>query len=144
VRAVDAESGELGRCVSLADRKHQAAAGDQVDHGGVLGDAKRVVQRQDQDVGADADVAGTGGDGGGRHERRGQHPVVCEVVLGQPHHVVAEPVGFSGLGQALCVVLRGGGRIAAGPAEVVHDAESRQRRLVEDHAGTQPGRRASV
>jgi hypothetical protein len=99
-----------------------------------------MVQWQHENVGADADAVGAGRDRGGYHKRRGQHSVVGEVVRGQPHHVVAETVGFFGFGQALRVVLRSGRRVVAASAEVVHDAEPLPLVLVEDHADTEPGR----
>jgi Arc/MetJ family transcription regulator len=84
-----------------------------------------MVQRQHQDVGADPDPLGAGRDRRGGHERRGQHPLVGEVVLGQPHGLEPQPVGFADLDQALRVVAGERGGMAARTAQVVQDPERR-------------------
>ena len=61
--------------------------------GDVLGQPHRVVERDDDHRGADPDAGGALADGGGQHQRVGDGAVVGEVVLGQQHAVVPEPLG---------------------------------------------------
>ena len=53
--SVDAESLELFDLVAEADAEVEAAVGKDVDGRGVFGDADRVVQREEEDPGADPD-----------------------------------------------------------------------------------------
>lgn len=68
-----------------AHAQHKPAAGDQVDHRGVLRQADRLVQRGKQQRRADQDPPGARGDRGAHRQQRGQVCVVHEVVLGHPH-----------------------------------------------------------
>jgi hypothetical protein len=52
-----------------------------------------VVEGEDDDAGAEADVLGAGGDGGQGDGGGGAVAVLAEVVLGRPHGVVAELLG---------------------------------------------------
>ena len=65
VSAVDAEAVEFLDLVAEADAQIEASVGEDVDGGGVLGDADRVVEGEEEDPGADADSGGESGDGGG-------------------------------------------------------------------------------
>ena len=90
---VDAETAELAGLVAAADAEVEPSTREDVDHGGVLGQTQRVVERQDHDGGADADAA-RGLGGRGRHQQRAAEQAVArEVVLGEPGRVEAEGVG---------------------------------------------------
>jgi hypothetical protein len=75
------------------DHEVDPSAAHQVEDGEVLGEADRVVQRQDERGDQQAQLAGPPGDGGGHHERRGAVPVVGAVVLRQRHHGEAVVLG---------------------------------------------------
>ena len=111
--------------VAESDAEVEAAVGEDVDGGGVFGDPDCIVQRQQQDPGADPDASGQAGDGGGDGQDGGCVAVVDEVMFGDPDVVVAELLGVDDFIENLVVELGPGlsplGRIA----EVVDQAELR-------------------
>ena len=98
-----AELGELELAIADADAEIEAAARQHRQRRGVLGDAHRVVQRQDHQVGADAHALGARADRGGDHQRRGRVAVIAEVMLGDPHGIEAEALGLDDLLERLRV-----------------------------------------
>ena len=81
---------ELGRTIAAADADVQTPARDDIDQRRLLGQAQRVVERQDRRRQSDADAARARR--GHRRQGRRVHreAVVDEVVLGQPDLVEAE------------------------------------------------------
>src|SRR5690606_39300233 len=84
VAQVPAEGLELRLPVALADAEVEPAAAEQGQGGGVLGEADGVVQRGDDQVGADLERLRAGGDRATDDERRRRVAVGHEVVLGEP------------------------------------------------------------
>ena len=95
-----------------AQPQNQAAARDQVHHGGVLGQPGGFVERGQQQRSADPDAPGSGGDRRAHGQQRWQVGVVDEVVLGHPHRVEAERVRVLGERQGLLVEVLVGPGIA--------------------------------
>ena len=83
----------LDRPVAEAGHDRQPPAADEVEHGDVLGQADRVVQRQQEGGDPERDAAGAGSHGPRQDERRRQVPVGGAVVLGEHEHVEAAGVG---------------------------------------------------
>ena len=84
---------ELARDRAPADAELEAPAGEQIGGRGLLGAAQRVVERQQDDGGPDADPPGTLGDRRHRHERaRQQRERAAEVDLREPGYVEAQLV----------------------------------------------------
>jgi hypothetical protein len=90
VVAVGLESLVVLECAAAADAHVEAAAAHHVEHGQLLGEVHRMVQRQERDAHAEAESRGAGGQKGGQHRRGRAEPVVVEVVLGDPHRVIPE------------------------------------------------------
>ena len=66
------------------DAELESASAQHVERGGALGNADRMVEREDPAGRADPEPAGPGGDRGHQDEWRGvQQPPVAEVALGQ-------------------------------------------------------------
>ena len=85
VGAVEAERREGRRRAAGADAELEPAAGEEVEHRGVLGDAHRVLERQGDDAGAEADARGPRRDVREEHEGRRQAALgLVEVVLRHP------------------------------------------------------------
>ena len=108
-------------------------AGEDVERGGPLGDAHRVVHLRDAHDGAvaDPDPLGAGGDRGQEHLRRRAVAVALEeVVLDRPHPVEAELVGEDRLlegvlvHEALAVAVE-----RRGHGELEEDAEAHEPQL---------------
>ncbi len=118
-----AEHGEFVRLVAGREPDVEAAAGQLVDHGQVLGQPQRVVQRGQQDRGAEAGRGGSHRQRAQRGAQRRQVALLAEVVLGQPDRGEAELFGAGGLVQGLPVQLRPGPAPPGRVAEVVPDAE---------------------
>ncbi|GAA1829470.1 hypothetical protein GCM10009836_04200 [Pseudonocardia ailaonensis] len=78
------------------DAQVEAAAGDLVEQGGLLGDRARRVHRQDRDGGADAHPRGLAEQVRGERERGRVDAVGDEVVLGRPQIVQAQRLGAGG------------------------------------------------
>ena len=90
-RQVEAE--ELVRLVGAPGAEQQPPARQHVDQGEIRRRAQRVVERNDDDRGADLDPARPRGDGCGVNLGRGDDAVVREQVLGEPHRVEAQRLG---------------------------------------------------
>ena len=88
-----AEGGELAPRQATAEAQPQPALAQQVEHGGVLGDAQRIVPGQDHRRRADIDVRAERREM--RHQREvvGHERVVVEVMLGRPQAIEAEVGG---------------------------------------------------
>ena len=121
--AVDAEALELLDAVAEADAEVEASIAEDIDGGGVLGDADRVVQGQQQDPGADPDARGEARDRGGDGQHGGGVAVVDEVVLGDPDVVVAKRFGELDLVEQFVVELGPGLAPLGWVAEVVDQSE---------------------
>jgi hypothetical protein len=93
VGGVDAVPGELMGSVALAEAGVDAPVGQHIEGGDVLGHPDGVVEREEQEVEADPDPLGDGGDGGGDRNDRGRVAVVGEVVLREPDGVVPQLLG---------------------------------------------------
>src|SRR5215213_5305935 len=65
VGEADAVAGELERAIAAADADDVAATREDVEGGGFLGQAERVMERQDVHGSADVDALGPRGQGGG-------------------------------------------------------------------------------
>ena len=124
---VGPEAAELGPGGRAAGAELEPAAGEDVEHGGPLGDADRVVELGDADHDAvpDADVLGLHGAGGEEQLGRGAVRVLLEeVVLDRPHLVEAQLVGQAHLlervhvDRALALAVPG-----TGHGQLVEDAE---------------------
>ena len=129
---IDAERLEFLGPVADADAEEEAPARDDVDGRPVLGDAQRVVERKEQKGLADSHPRCLGGDGGRHGERGGAVAVGREVVLGQPHVVVAELLGEANRGQRLAVDVGVRPPPLGRVAEVDHDPEAHGSRRPRD------------
>ena len=95
---VEAEGGEGGQVAARPDAHFEAAAGDQVGDGGVLGHAHRQLQRQGDDAGAQPDARGLHRRLGEEHERRRQAAfALVEMMLGDPGRIEAAALGMHDL-----------------------------------------------
>ena len=84
--------------VAPARAEVDASAGHMVGHGDLLGDADRMLVRQDDDAEAEADTLGGGCKGPDDYLRRGRSGKGREeVVLDEPDIVEADPVGQDAL-----------------------------------------------
>ncbi len=101
---------EFVREVARADAEHESPAAHHVDHGVGLGDAARVVEREDRDRGAEADVL-CALRKRRQHDRGvGHHAVLVEVVLGAEEGVEAQPLRELARTDDLVIELRHGAR----------------------------------
>ena len=100
--AVDAEAGELFAPVAEPQPEVEAAVGQDVHRGRVLGHAQRVVEGQEEHPGADAQAGGARGDGrregscprsrtAGRGSWRGSSETFCHASL-RSCHLTASPL----------------------------------------------------
>ncbi len=89
-----AEGLHLAGVIAAADAHDDAAIGDDVGHGIVLGQADRVPHRQDVEGAAELEPLGLGGEPQSELDQVGEDLVALalEVVLGRPQDVEAEPV----------------------------------------------------
>jgi len=90
------EGAEVGGLIADADAEDDAPFRHEVERDHVLGHVHRMVERQQNDRGADAEVPRARGHGGGDDEGRGQESVVVLVVLAEKARV--EAAGFRELG----------------------------------------------
>src|SRR5262249_22521659 len=88
----DSEAAELVRRVAHADADLDPAATQIVENREILGEAQWMTERQEADVGGEADSLSSGRHRSGDRRPRGQVAVVDEVVLGEPHEIEAEAV----------------------------------------------------
>ena len=106
-----AEALDLAGVIAAADAHDDAAVGDDVGHGVVLGQPDRVPHRQDVEGAAELQAPGLGGEPQAELDQVGKDLVAfaLEVMLGGPQHVEAELVhelgdvarGEEGLAQPL-------------------------------------------
>ena len=96
-----AERAEVRLLVADADAEDEAALGDDVQRDRVLGHAHRVMQRQEDHRGADAQALRARGDRGGDDQRRREEPVAVLVVLAEEARVEAGGLGELRLGDDL-------------------------------------------
>ena len=89
----ETEAAELIRLIATADADLEPPAGQVVGKGDVLGDAKRVPEREDEDRRPDADLRGLCGEPRRHHQRIRDAPVGGEVVLGDPDRIESEFLG---------------------------------------------------
>ena len=128
---VDPEAGLLV-LAGAAGPELEPAVGEDVERGGALGDADRVVEaiRQEHDAVPDADLPCPLRDG--REEdlgRGGVGELREEVVLDRPHGVEAEPVGERDLLERLVVTAVLAARVVRlGDLELVEQVELHRRR----------------
>ncbi len=93
-RDVGAEQFELRHPVPGAKAQVDVPVAHEIDHGDLLGDLGRRVQRREQHCSADPHPRRSRRDRGREGERLRQVAVVEQVVLGEPHRVGAEPFGL--------------------------------------------------
>src|SRR5262249_24382224 len=141
--ARDAEPAELLDAIADADAELEAAAGKDVDRRGVLRDPHWMVERQQQDGRADADLLRAHRDRGGLDERRGRMRVLAEVMLGQPDVVVADRLGPGDLIEHLGVEALVGRLPLSGISERVPKSEAKLRPLL-GHRRSLLSRRSGV
>ena len=129
---VEAEGQEgLGRGAG-AEAEFEPPARQQIEHRGILGDADRVLHRQDDDAGAEPDPRRARGDEAEERQRRGQSPFVAvEMVLGDPGAVEALPLGMDDL--------LGGEPVAFAGRRIVEDA-GEEAQSFPAHAASAPPR----
>ena len=89
---IDAEPLEFIGLVAGADTEHQAPVRERVGGRNLGGEPRRVVERQDDDRGAEPDFFGNRGAVRNHHQRRRAEAVIREMVLGEPGDRVAELV----------------------------------------------------
>jgi len=104
---VDAHAVELLLLITSADAEVDASVADHIQHGHFLGHQDGIVQGQDDDRSADADVFGASGDGAEERPDAAEQAVAGETVLAQPRLIKA---GFVGEGNLLQSVVEGLGR----------------------------------
>src|SRR5215468_1789612 len=86
-----------------ADAHVESASADHVEHGELLCQIDWVMQGQEAHTHPQAQRGGAGGHVGSQHGRRRAEAVVVEVMLGDPHRRVAEPLGGQHLLEARVV-----------------------------------------
>ena len=85
-----AVSGELGRAVAPPHAHVEPAVRDDVDEGHLLGEAQRLVEREDRGGEADPNPLGPRRDRARERGRIDRETVVDEMMLGEPHRIEAE------------------------------------------------------
>ena len=105
---------------AAAEADDEAAVGQVVDQGELLGHAQRVVERGLQDGEADLDALGGHGQGGGEGGRIDVDAVAVEMVLREEGGIHAELLGELGLGDRLM----NGGVVGAGVAGFVEEEDA--------------------
>src|ERR1700684_1015974 len=88
-----AEAFELLSAVTKSNPQPEPAARDDIDEGGLLRQLQRMIERGQQDVGADGDAGGARRDSSGRGHQRGQVAVVGEMMLSEPDGIESESLG---------------------------------------------------
>jgi hypothetical protein len=91
---IDAEASEFVVAIALADAEIEPAAGQQVQGRGLFGEQYRVVPRQHQDGGAEAQRRGARAKPGQQVEARRHLAEAGEVVLDDKGRVEAERLGL--------------------------------------------------
>jgi hypothetical protein len=94
---VDAEPLEFVGLVAGADAQHQAPVRQRVCGRDLGQQPRRVIERQDDDRGAEPDLLGDRGTVGDQHQGRRAKAVIGEMMLGEPGNRVAELVREPGL-----------------------------------------------
>jgi hypothetical protein len=77
---------------AASDPDVEPAAAHHVQHGELFGEIHRMMEREERDAHAEAEPRGARGEEGGEHRRGRAEPVVVEVMLGDPHRVIAQPL----------------------------------------------------
>ena len=90
-----AEARELRLAVALADAEVEAAVGEEVERGDLLGEQHRVVPGQHHHGGAEPYALRAAGEVAQEIERGGELADAREVVLDHEHAVIAELLGGS-------------------------------------------------
>ena len=98
----DAEARELRRAVALADAEIEAAVGQQIQRGDLLGQQHGVVPGQHHHRGAQPYALGAAGKVAQEIERRRELPHAREVVLDHEHAVIAELLGVAARSRCTC------------------------------------------
>ncbi len=124
VDCVGAERRELSRPVARPESELEAAAADEVDHGGLLGVVHRGPDRRQRDGGADRHAGRAGRDRSGVDHRLGEVAVLEEVVLAQEYTVEAELLRALHPPQRGLVVLGPGPSPLWGVTDVLVDADA--------------------
>ena len=97
--------------VTAAAGEVDAAAGQKIERGPLLGDANRMMQRQHRHRRREPDARRVGGDVAEHDVRAGQNAERVEMVLADPGRVHAELVGIERLGGDVGNELIGGARV---------------------------------
>ena len=92
----EAERGELAPRQAPPQAEAQAALAQHVEHGGILGDAERIVPRQDDGGGAQVDIGTERRQVGHQLKIVGHERVIVEMVLRRPEAVEAQIGGEPG------------------------------------------------
>jgi hypothetical protein len=101
-----AEGGERIGGAAGPEAQLHPPAGDRIEHGGVLRDPDRILQRGGDDARGQPDPGSVGGHPGQEHQRRRQPALLgVEVVLRDPADVEAEPLGLNELLSGVAVHL---------------------------------------
>src|SRR5260370_40252003 len=101
--ARDTEAFDLLSTVAETNSKAEPPARYYIDERRVLSQFQWMIERRQQDVGADRDAGGARGDSRSRGHQRGQVAVVGEMVLGEPDGIEAESLGRFNLGKRLAI-----------------------------------------
>src|SRR5258708_3748152 len=99
----DAEAVELLSTVAETNSKAKPPARYYIDERRVLSQLQRMVERRQQNIGADGDAGGARCDSRSRGHQRGQVAVVGEMMLGEPDGIEAELLGSLNLRQRLAI-----------------------------------------
>ena len=102
----DAEHAELLGTPGDAEAERQPALAELVDDGRVLGQPQGIVQRRQDDAGAQPDPIGGRGEGRQHRQQRGQVSVRGAVVLAHPGGVEAQRLGEADQLERVAVLLR--------------------------------------
>ncbi len=95
---IDAEPVELVFAVARAEPEREPPVAEDVDEGGVLGDAQRIGERQRHHRGADLDALGERGEISGIYEDiRHDAVLIAEMMLRDPGIIESELVGAQDL-----------------------------------------------
>src|SRR5206468_4359690 len=90
------ERSEVGGLIPDADTEDEASLGDEIQRDDVLRQMHRMMERQEDDGGADVQRARAGGHGRGHDERRRKETVLVLMVLTEEAGM--EPARFCELG----------------------------------------------
>ncbi len=90
----NAEARELVVAIALADAEFEPAAGEQIDGGGLLGEQHRIVPREHDDGGAEAERLGARRDPGQQVQRGRDLAEAGEMMLDHEGRVIAQRLGL--------------------------------------------------